>query len=79
MVDESDNGAGAMLMQHDGKEIEYPASYFSQKYNMYQKYSTKALALLLALQHFDVYLNTVLFPITVHTNHGSLVFVHKEH
>ena len=37
----------------------------------------KALALLLALQHFDVYLNTAVFPITVFTNHNPLIFIDK--
>ena len=81
MVDVSDNGAGVVLMQQDEKGIEHPVSYFSRKYDVHQKkYSTiekEALALLLALQHFDVYLNTVQFPITVYTDHNPLVFVNK--
>ena len=41
MVDASDNGAGAVLMQQDEKGIEHPVSYFSQKYDVHQKkYST---------------------------------------
>ena len=81
MVDASDNGAGAVLMQQDEKGIEHPVSYFSRKYDVHQKKCStiekEALALLLALQHFDMYLNTVLFPITVYTDHNPLVFVHK--
>ena len=81
MVNASDIGAGAVLMQQDDKGIEHPICYFSRKYDMHQKnYSTiekEALALLLALQHFDVYLSTVLFPITVLTDHNPLVFVNK--
>ena len=74
MVDASDKGAGAVLMQQDEKGIEHPVCYFSQKYDAHQNnYSTiekEALALLLALQHFDVYLNTVLFLITVLTDYN---------
>ena len=81
MTDASDTGAGAVLMQQDDKGIEHPICYFSRKYDMHQKnYSTiekEALALLLALQHFDVYLSTGLFPITVFTDHNPLVFVNK--
>jgi len=59
MVDASYMGAGAALMQVDEKGIEHPVSYFSRKFNPHQvNYSTiekEALALLLALQHFDEY------------------------
>ena len=37
MVDVSDNGAGALLMQQDGKRIEHLVSCFSQKHDMHQK------------------------------------------
>ena len=45
-----------------------------------KKYFTiekEALALRLALQHFDVYLSTTVFPITVFTNHNPLIFADK--
>ena len=81
MVDASDTGAGAVLMQCDDLGIEHPVCYFSRKFDQHQKnYSTiekEALALLLALQHFDVYLNTTVFPIVVYTDHNPLVFVNK--
>jgi len=81
MVDASDIGAGAVLMQCDDKGIEHPVCYFSQKFYQHQKnYSTiekEALALLLALQHFDVYLNTTVFPITIFTDHNPLIFINK--
>ena len=69
-----------MLCSYD-KGIEHPVCYFSRKFDQHQKnYSTiekEALALLLALQHFDVYLNTTIFPIVVFTDHNPLVFVNK--
>jgi hypothetical protein len=56
-------------------------SYFSKKLTKYQKnYSTiekECLALLLALQHFDVYLNVNVHPILVFTDHNPLTFWHK--
>ena len=81
MVDASDLGAGAVLMQCDDKGIKHPVCYFSCKFDQHQKnYSAiekEALALLLALQHFDVYLNTTVFPIVVFTDHNPLAFVNK--
>ena len=81
MVDAGHLGAGAALMQADDKGIEHPVSYFSNKFNQHQvNYSTiekEAFALLLALQHFDVYLNTTLHPIIVYTDHNPLVFLNK--
>ena len=81
MVNASHMGAGAALMQVDEKGIEHPVSYFSRKFNQHQvNYSTikkEALALLLALKHFDVYLKTTLYPLIIYTDHNPLVFVNK--
>jgi len=53
--------------------------YFSYKFNCYQKYYStcekKTLALLLALQHFQVYLETPVDDIVVHTDHNPLVII----
>ena len=81
MVDASHMGAGAALMQVDEKGIKHPVSYFSRKFNQHQvNYSTiekEALALLLALQHFDVYLNRTLYLVIIYTDHNPLVLVNK--
>ncbi len=81
MVDASDLGAGAVLMQCDSKGVDHPICYFSRKFNLHQKnYSTiekETLALVLALQHFDVYLNTTKHPIIVYTDHNPLTFISK--
>ena len=57
------------------------STYFSKKLTKCQKnYSTiekECLALLLALQHFDVYLNVTVHPILVFTDHNPLTFLHK--
>ena len=46
-------------MQADGQGVDRPVSFFSKKFNRHQlNYSTiekEALALVWALQHFDVY------------------------
>ena len=58
-VDASDTGVGAMLTQFDESGHEHPVAYFSKKLDAHQKnYATiekEALALLLALSHFEVY------------------------
>lgn len=58
-VDASKLGAGALLLQAGENEIDHPVSFFSKKFNFYQlNYSIvekEALALIRALQHFEVY------------------------
>ena len=61
MVDASDVGSGAVLLQEREDGVDHPVScYFSYKFNCHQKYYStcekETLALLLALQHFRVYL-----------------------
>ena len=58
-VDASDVAAGAVLLQEDQGGIDHPICYFSRKFNKHQRnYSTiekECLALVFALQHFEVY------------------------
>ena len=79
MVDASNIGAGAVLMQSDDKHIERPICYLLHEFDSQQKnYSTiekQALALLIALQHFVISLSTILFPVTVFTDHNPLVLL----
>ena len=79
MIDASDVGVGAVLMQENEKGIEHPVCYFSRKLNKHQqKYATiekEGLALVLALQHFEVYVNSGLHPIVVYTDHNPLTFL----
>ena len=60
-VDASDVGCGAVLTQILEDEFEHPIGYFSKKFDRHQRnYSTiekECLGMLLALQHFEVYLN----------------------
>ncbi|XP_077061592.1 uncharacterized protein LOC143714359 [Siphateles boraxobius] len=61
-VDVSAVGAEAVLIQEDKDGIDHPICYFSRKFNKHQlNYSTiekEALALLMALQYFDVYVGS---------------------
>ena len=77
-VDASQVGAGAVLLQEvDG--IDRPVCYFSKKFNSYQlNYSTiekEALALIWALQHFEVYIGSGGGPLVVYTDHNPLTFL----
>jgi len=79
MVDASDTGSGAVLMQEQSNGVEHPVAYYSKKFNKHEKnYSTiekECLALIQALQHFEAYLNPTSEPILVLTDHNPLVFI----
>ncbi|XP_027128228.1 uncharacterized protein LOC109142602 [Larimichthys crocea] len=79
-VDASDVGVGAVLLQEDSLGVEHPVCYFSRKFNLHQKhYSTvekEALALILALDHFGVYVSTSQ-TLVVYTDHNPLVFLNR--
>ncbi len=74
-VDASAYGAGTVLLQEDVKGIEHPVSYKKKIYNRHQHaYTTvgkEALDLVLAIQHFDVYLSTICGPIIVYTDQST--------
>lgn len=59
--------------------VDHPVSYISIKFSKHQiKYSTtekETLALLLAFQHFEVYVGSSPLPVVVFTDHNSLVFL----
>jgi hypothetical protein len=81
-VDASDEAAGAVLLQKDDQDdIDHPVAYFSKKFNDHQRnYSTiekELLAMILALQQFDVYVCASQKPLTVYTDHNPLVFLNK--
>ena len=80
-VDASDNAAGAVLLQEDTDGIDHPVCYFSKKFNKHQKnYSTiekECLALILAVQHFEVYVTASEGPIIVFSDHNPLTFISK--
>ena len=80
-VDASDVGAGSVLLQEDDNGADHPVCYFSKKFNKHQRnYSTiekECLSLILALQHFEVYLASSHAPIVVFSDHNPLTFIHK--
>ena len=80
-VDASDVGAGGVLLQEDDNGVDHPVCYFSKKFSKYQNnYSTvekECLSLILALQHFEVYLTSSFSPIVVFSDHNPLTFIHK--
>ena len=61
-VDASDIGAGGVLLQEDGNGADQPICHFSKKFNKHQNnYSTiekECLSLILALQHFIMFILT---------------------
>ena len=80
-VDASDIAVGGVLLQEDNHGIDHPVCYFSRRFDSHQRhYSTcekETLALLLSLQHFDVYLRPTIAPVQVYTDHNPLVFINK--
>jgi len=80
-VDASGVAAGDVLLQRSEGDVELPVCYFSKKFSDTQRrYSTvekEALALMLALRHFDVYLSANPFPVRVYTDHNPLVFLSR--
>ena len=78
-IDASMVGVGAVLLQEDAQGVDRPVSYFSRKFNACQsRYSTveqETLALLLALQFFEVYVGSSSLPVVVFTDHNPLVFL----
>ena len=80
-VDASDVAAGAVLLQEGDDGVDHPVCYFSRKFNNCQRnYSTiekECLSLILALQHFEVYVTASNLPIVVFTDHNPLTFLHK--
>lgn len=63
----------------DEHGVDHPICYFSKKFKKHQlHYSTiekEALAQLLALQHFKVYLGSSSVPTVVFSEHNPLVFL----
>ena len=80
-VDASDVGVGSVLLQEDDNGVDHPVCYYSKKFNKHQRnYSTvekECLSLILALQHFEVYLASSVAPIVIFTDHNPLTFIHK--
>ncbi len=80
-VDASDLGAGAVLFQEDDQGYDHPVSYTSKKFDRHQiNYSTvekEALALMMALKHFQIYVKDANHEVVVFTDHNPLTFIHR--
>jgi hypothetical protein len=78
-TDASNVGAGAVLLQEDNQGIEHPVCYYSKKFNNAQKnYSVvekELLAMILALQHFAVYIPPYGPRVKVYTDHHPLKYL----
>ena len=79
IIDSSDVGTGSVLVQEASDGLDHPVSYFSKKFLKYQKnYSVvekETLGLVLALEHFDVYLGSTSFKTKIYTDHNPLTFL----
>ena len=81
VVNASDVGAGRVLLQDDDSGVDHAVCYFARKFNKHQRnYSTRekeCLSLILALQHFELYLPSSVASIVVFSDHNPLSFIHK--
>ena len=72
-VDASDAAVSAVLLQESSDGIDHPICYFSRKLSKAQKnYSTiekELLGLILALQHFHIYVTSSSSPVVVLSDH----------
>ena len=75
-VDASDIGCGGVLLQEDAQGVDHPVCYYSRKRN-YCTGEKETLALLLSLQHFEVYVGSTVVPVKVFTDHNPLVFINR--
>ena len=77
-VDAIDVGAGTVLLQEDEQGVDHPICYSSKKFekgqNNYCTSEIELIALVLALQHFKVYVSVEEYPLTVYTDHNPLFF-----
>lgn len=80
-VDACDVGVGAVLLQAGADGVERPVAYFSKKLNCHQRgYSTiekKALALVLVVRHFEIYVVSSDQVLKVYSDHNPLTFLAK--
>lgn len=80
-VDASDVGVGGVLLQAGADGVERPVAYFSKKLSRHQRaYSTiekEALALVLTVQHFEIYVSSVAGDVVVYSDHNPLTFLAK--
>ena len=78
-MDASQEGVGAVLLQPDDQDVNHPVSYFSRKFTPAQRnYSVveqELLAIILALQRFEVYVPAYGPQVTIFSYHSPLQFL----
>ena len=66
-----------VLLQEDDNGVDHPVCYFSKKFNKHQKNNStvkkECLSLILALQHFKVYVTSSSSHIVVFSDHNPLI------
>ena len=71
--------AGAVLLQTDTNEDLHPCAYFSCTFTVAQQnydiYDQELLAVILALEEWQQYLQGTQHPITIITNHKNLSYI----
>lgn len=82
-VDASQVGAGAVLLHTTENGVDHSVSYFSSKFNSHQEYystiENETLALIWALQHFNVYVTSGTNPIVCFFLFFFLLFFLSDH
>ena len=72
--------AEAVLLQEDVNGVEHPVCYFFKKFEKDQKNhctnKRELFALVLALQHFEIYVSAGGYPVIVCTDRNLLTFLH---
>ena len=70
-----------MLLQEDENSVDHPVYYFPKEFNAsqtnYSNIEKECLSIILAVQHFEVYLTSSSLPIVVYSDHNPLTFINK--
>ncbi|RDL30190.1 uncharacterized protein BP5553_10468 [Venustampulla echinocandica] len=75
-TDTSDTAVGAAHFQLDENGKLYPVTYYSEKHSLaeqnYDIYKKELMAIVKALRHWKIYLQSAKFPITIRTDYANL-------
>ena len=79
IIDSSDVETAAALVQEALDGLDHPVSYFTKKFlknrKNYSVVEEETLGLVVAIEHFDVYLDSMPLKIKVYTDHNPLTFL----
>ena len=69
------------MLQKGSDDFDHPVAYYSKKLNKHQKvYSViekECLALILSLQHFEVYISSSTAPLEIFSDHDPIKFINE--